>query len=112
MIYNIFKIVLLSAFIFLFVFGAVKYINNSGNHTLGLQVHTIKMKEGYGYQITNNNIVLIRQEYIPAVEGKKVFSNVKDAKRVANLVMSKLTNKEDPVVYIKELKSLNIASIN
>lgn len=110
--YNIFKIVLLSVSIILFFFGVVKYNNQSNKNTFGLQAETIKIEEGYGYQITNNNIVLIRQEYVPAIQGKKVFLNTRDAKRVANLVMCKLTNKENPVVHIEELDSLNIALIN
>ncbi len=110
--YNIFKIALFTFTLMLFVFGLVKYTNTYNNNLIGLESNAIRIHNGYGYQITSQEKVLIRQEYIPALPGRKVFANEKDAKSVANLVIHKLLNKQSPVVYIKELDSLRIVTLN
>lgn len=68
----------------------------------------ISVNGGFGYQILNGEKILIRQEFIPAVQGEKPFLIAKDAKSIAELVVHKLVNGETPVIYIEEIEKFNI----
>ncbi|SMC51879.1 DUF4907 domain-containing protein [Cellulophaga tyrosinoxydans] len=63
---------------------------------------------GYGYYIKTYDKTLIKQNFIPAIQGEKSFVTKKDAQKVANLVMEKITENESPVVTVNELNNLNI----
>ena len=63
---------------------------------------------GYGYYIKTYDKILIKQSFIPAIQGEKSFVTEKDAQKVANLVMVKITENESPVVTVNELNNLNI----
>ena len=79
-----------------------------------MQLHSeiLNLENGYGYQIELGNKVLIRQEYIPVLRGKKPFATAQDAKLTANKIISKLHNKESPVLTLSELKELQIMKFN
>jgi hypothetical protein len=64
---------------------------------------------GYGYDIFVDGKRVIHQPSIPAVPGNKVFSTKEEAKRVAELVVSKMKKGERlPAVSRDELQQLNI----
>lgn len=67
-----------------------------------------KSNNGYGYSVSYNDKLLIKQDYIPCIENNHPFCNYKDAQKVANLVVEKLNEKENPKVTISELNVLNI----
>ena len=74
-----------------------------------LEAHVISINDRYGYEISRDNRVLIRQTYIPAVGGKRSFETSKEAEQVAKLVKQKLLKGLSPVISIDELKALNIS---
>jgi hypothetical protein len=63
---------------------------------------------GFGYKISYNSKLLIKQDHIPAVQYNKVFCSQEDAEKVANFVSEKLYNKKGPKITIENLNSLNI----
>lgn len=64
---------------------------------------------GYGYEIYINNMISIRQPFMPAVTGYRGFPDSTKAAKVAALVMAKIdANKLPPSVSRKELDSLEI----
>jgi hypothetical protein len=67
------------------------------------------VENGFGYQINYNSKLLIKQEYIPAVQLNKTFCTEQDANSVAQLVSEKLYNKENPQITLENLNQLNIA---
>lgn len=73
------------------------------------KVHVFSVKSGYGYTIKYGDKIIIKQNNIPAISKKKEFCTVNDAKKVANLVLLKLQEKQNPSVSLSELKSLQIA---
>jgi len=77
-----------------------------------LNSEIFKIGDGYGYQIELKDRVLIKQEYIPILEGKQPFTTAEDAKRTANKVITKLLKKESPILTISELKELQIPEFN
>lgn len=70
-----------------------------------------KTKTGFGYSISYNTKVLIKQDFIPAIQNNQSFCNFEDAQKVANLVKEKLHKKENPKLSLIELKQLNIQLI-
>jgi len=77
-----------------------------------LHSEIFKAGDGYGYQIELEDKVLIKQEYIPILEGKRPFTTAQDAERTANKVISKILKKESPILTISELKELQIPEFN
>ncbi len=64
---------------------------------------------GWGYNILVDHKIFIHQEFMPAVQGYKVFSSKEDAEKIANFQIHELTNKKMPGVSVKDLDSLHIA---
>lgn len=99
-------IILLLLFIGLLFYGITKL--GSKEKKLGFKSEVISVKDGFGYQILNADKILIKQDFIPAVQGKKPFMTAKDAKLIGELVVHKLSNGESPVIYLEEIESFNI----
>ena len=57
---------------------------------------------------TSNDSLFIRQEYIPSVNGKQSFKTKKDAEKIGNLVVSKLSKNVFPVISKDDLNDNNI----
>lgn len=74
----------------------------------GVTSEVISLAKGYGYQIKIEDKVVIQQAFIPVVEGNKPFCTEEDAKRTAELVVSKIIQKEGPAVTLDELEKLQI----
>ena len=72
------------------------------------KTEVFKVENGFGYQISYNSKLLIKQEYIPAVQLNKTFCTEQDANLVAQLVSKKLYNKENPQITLENLNHLNI----
>lgn len=70
--------------------------------------YTFKTDNGWGYTITVNGKVFIKQNAIPAVEGNKGFATQDDAARVAQLVIDKIANHESPAIKKTDLQKLGI----
>ena len=63
----------------------------------------------YGYEISKNNNILIRQTVIPGMHGNHNFSRKQDAKKVADLVINKLDNGiSPPSITGEEIDSLDL----
>ena len=77
-----------------------------------LHSEIFEVGDGYGYQILLEDKVLIRQEYIPILEGNRPFATAKNAERTANKVITKILKKESPILTISELKELQIPEFN
>lgn len=76
--------------------------NSDFNYSVG------KTTEGYFYDITQKDQLLIRQEYIPAVSGIQKIKTHDEALRIAKYIVAKLEKGEEPLINKNELKELNI----
>jgi hypothetical protein len=63
---------------------------------------------GWGYNIIADGKVHIKQEYIPAVPGKRGFKSAADAMLVGNLVVKKITENKMPSITLHELDSMGL----
>lgn len=77
------------------------------------QIHSeiIIVEQGYGYHILIGEKLLVKQEFIPGVNGKVAFQTPDDAKKVADLVKNKLINRINPEVSLEEISNLNIITL-
>jgi len=63
---------------------------------------------GWGYNILADGEVHIKQQYMPAVPGRRGFKTEADALRVGNLVVRKITQNQLPTITIHELDSMGL----
>ena len=69
---------------------------------------TIKTPTGWGYTISQNNKIIIKQTIIPAVQNSNSFKSETDALKVGRLVLEKLENNLSPTVTKNDLNLLSI----
>ncbi|WP_159023402.1 DUF4907 domain-containing protein [Formosa sp. L2A11] len=98
---------------FVFGFGLIILIvaiffqtNKSSSSIFNSKVY--KTNSGYGYEITMNDKLLIKQDYIPAISENISFCNEDDANKIADIVISKLEEKVAPTITLEELKENKI----
>lgn len=64
---------------------------------------------GWGYQIFEGNTLLLKQEYIPAIQGNHAFESKKTAEVTAYFVLSKIEKGIfPPTLSVRELDSLGV----
>jgi len=63
---------------------------------------------GWGYHILAGKKVLVKQDIVPAIQTAIPFRSEDDAKKTAQLAVSKLNNRRFPTITRKELDSLKI----
>jgi hypothetical protein len=84
------------------------------NDSIRSEIFQLKDSSGnaineWGYDIFMHDKLYVHQPNVPAVAGKHGFSNEEDARKVANLIISKVINHiMPPTVSVEELDSLNI----
>ncbi|MHA7944310.1 DUF4907 domain-containing protein [Formosa sp. 3Alg 14/1] len=79
------------------------------NSNSGYNVHVYKLNTGYGYEISMDSKLLIKQDHVPAIAAQHTFCNSDDALKIANLVVRKLEHKENPRITKAELDKHAIA---
>lgn len=73
------------------------------------EVKSIKVDEGWGYTITINNKIIIKQSVIPTVSEKRSFRSEADALKVGNWVLERIKQNLSPTVAKKDLILLEIS---
>ena len=62
--------------------------------------------DGWGYDILVNDGLLIHQEYVPVIDGKKGFPTKEQAEKTALLIINKMKNGRLPTVTTFELEKI------
>lgn len=94
------------AYYFLIVILIVLNIKFKPNEKYEVEVYEVN--NGYGYSIKDENKIVIKQDFIPAISGKKAFCNAKDARKVAEVVKLKIVEGKTPTIVLNDLKNLNL----
>lgn len=88
------------------------YINeqqtSSPNYKGELVIQTYHSGTGWGYSIAAGKHVVIKQPYIPAVQGMQAFKTEQQARKTARLVIQKIKMGDIPMITRDELDSLGI----
>ncbi|MEM6719548.1 MAG: DUF4907 domain-containing protein [Bacteroidota bacterium] len=74
----------------------------------GITFEVIPLDTGFGYIIRIEDKIVIKQTFIPAIQGNMPFCTEKDAQNTADLVVQKMMQSKGPTVTIEELKALQI----
>lgn len=85
-----------------------KHNKNAGSNMLPVVVQSLKMPDGWGYELLLNNKPYIRQDYIPAIPGYKRFQTEAEALLIANKVVEKLKQGHTPTITIQEINNAHI----
>lgn len=93
-------------FIILFLIGLLIFIFCQKEK--GLSLEPIKVNQGWGYTITNNDRIIIKQTVIPVISEFKSFQTEKEAMAVGELVLKKLNADKSPTITKNELILLKI----
>jgi len=73
------------------------------NKAITYSFEVVKEEGNWLYEVYKDDILYIRQEYLPAVYGRQRFTSQKDAKQVAQLVVKKLQQQQLPLITKEEL---------
>ena len=73
-----------------------------------VQVRANQLKSGWGYEILTDGKTFIKQNFIPAVQGRHSFQTKEQALLVGHKVVDKIEHKLSPTITIDELKEMNI----
>ena len=106
---SFFILLLLSALFF----GTNTKAQKPGTSKIRQFTYTIKIipaaGNSYGYEISKDNSIIIRQPNIPGMPGNKGFKLKADAQKVASLTISKLSHGiMPPTIEKKEMDALHI----
>ena len=74
------------------------------------QIEVYKVGDGFGYNITADEVIIIKQENIPAIREQKNFTSYEHAHMTAGVVVEKLNKGVNPRISIEELKKLGLLS--
>ena len=78
--------------------------SNSKNKT---EIHIFKANQGWGFDIFLNKKKYIRQEFIPAIDGLIAFKTKEDAKKIGELMQTKICNNiMPPSITLEEINNL------
>ena len=80
------------------------YRSSKGDTKFSTRV--FKGANGWGYDIFRGNNLLIHQQYIPALGGKRGFDTKEQATMVANMVLQKLQQNRLPTVTTFEISQI------
>lgn len=69
-------------------------------------VEVFKSGDGWGYKIKKMEKVIVYQPNMPCVNGDIPFSDQESAMNTAQLVLSKINNRENPTITIEELNKI------
>tara|TARA_R110000796_G_scaffold88850_2_gene191790 strand:+ start:57516 stop:57860 length:345 start_codon:yes stop_codon:yes gene_type:complete len=99
--------------IVLLLFSGLFLLSNKSKSDASLYTEVFIVGNGYGYKIVNaKDRILIKQDFIPAVQGEYPFKTKNDAKLVAELVKKRLLKVKSPVISINDLSNLKIKTYN
>ena len=111
--FNYLILILLFAGITLFGLYQVKtYTSNSGKSKLEerFTLSVYRVEGGWGYDILENNKIIIHQDIIPAISNKQPFQTATDARKTGQMVLKKIRGNQLPIITIEELIELNISN--
>ena len=74
------------------------------------EVSPIKLNTGWGYIITMNNKIIIKQTHIPAIPENTNFQTKEDALKVGEFVLKRIKTRLSPSITKNDLILLGIKS--
>jgi Domain of unknown function (DUF4907) len=88
--------------------GAASTRQQAQKEIMDVGAYTFKSGNGWGYSITLDNQLFIKQASIPVYEGNRSFTTEADAAKIAALVIGKIKAHKKPVISKEELLQYGI----
>ena len=82
------------------------FLSCHDNNTL--KVAAIKVDNGWGYTIKQDDKIIIKQTVIPAITNNHSFKSEDDALKTGSLVVQRLQQNSSPTITMSDLKTLAI----
>ena len=82
--------------------------NTGSNNMLPVVLRSIKMTDGWGYEVLVDNKVYIHQDCIPGISSFKKFTTESEALLIGNLVTDKIKHGKKPVITLQEISDTHI----
>ena len=102
--------IIAGAVIILIIIGfSVKPGKNPHDGMVKVESVPLHTSSGWGYEILVDHKVFIRQEYIPAIAGKKAFLTKEDAMQTAGLVIGKMVKRKPIGITTDDLTALKVS---
>jgi len=103
------KFLFIGAIVVVFLIAAIVISKRkSPDDQLPVTLSAIQTPGGWGYQISVDGKVFIKQPYVPVVAGEESFKSKDEALTVGNLAVKKIVSGKTPVITKEELKALKI----
>lgn len=84
------------------------YYDRPSENTFRASVKHDSIDKNWFYEVYNENHLIIKQQYIPGVQGRQYFQSKRDAEVIALLVVKKLQKGGNPNIEVSELEEFNI----
>ncbi len=75
---------------------------------LPVELHAIKLSDGWGYEVLVDNKVYIHQDCIPAISTYKRFKSEADALLIGNKVVAKIKEGKKPALSVQDITDAHI----
>ena len=75
---------------------------------LPVELHPLKIGDGWGYEVLVDNKVYIHQDCIPAIPSFRRFRSESEALLVGKLVVDKIKHGHKPVMTLQEIRDNHI----
>lgn len=101
-------------FIFLFpiaiCIGCKEKTKTSPSHEgeVFVKVRSVKVPNGWGYEVVSDTNVFIKQYFIPSISGQRPFKSEDDALKTGQLVLEKLKENKLPSLDSMDLVRLGV----
>ena len=92
----------------LFSLVLITIFNLSFKKTDQFRYKTIKVENGWMYEIYKEDKLIIKQNIIPVISDNKPFYSKEDASVIAELMIQKLKKHQIPSISLEEIKSKKI----
>ena len=106
-----FKWIVLAA-VFLVAAGAavIHHKNNqqAASDLLPVDYHSLKLNDGWGYEVLVDKKVYIHQDCIPAISAYKKFVSEEEALKIAGTVVARIKQGHPPAVTLKDINDAHI----
>ena len=80
----------------------------TGSDKLPVVLHSLKLPDGWGYEVMVDDKLFIHQDCIPAISSYKRFASEAEALRIGNRVVDKIKHGHKPTITTGELADAHI----
>ncbi len=73
-----------------------------------VELKTVAVKDGWGYEVYVDHKKVINQPFIPGIAGYHPFVNEQEARMVGNLVVERIIRGQSPGISEKDMQALHV----